>query len=35
MIKNDRPYAGMNITEVTGITKAQKVTLKALGAVEQ
>lgn len=28
------PYAGMNITGVTGITAAQKVALKALGAVE-
>ncbi|WP_414516220.1 NB-ARC domain-containing protein [Nostoc sp. PCC 9305] len=29
-----RPYEGMNITGVTGITEAQKATLKALGAVE-
>ncbi|MFN8491603.1 MAG: BTAD domain-containing putative transcriptional regulator [Caldilineaceae bacterium] len=28
------PYAGMNIREVTGISEAQKVTLRALGAVE-
>ncbi|MDQ3248383.1 MAG: hypothetical protein M3Q45_04160 [Chloroflexota bacterium] len=28
------PYAGMNITGVTGITRAQKVALKTLGAVE-
>ena len=28
------PYAGMNITGVTGITEAQKAALKALGAVE-
>jgi WD40 repeat protein/DNA-binding SARP family transcriptional activator len=28
------PYAGMNITGVTGITAAQKAALKALGAVE-
>ena len=30
----DRPYKGMNITGVTGLTSAQKATLKALGAVE-
>lgn len=29
------PYAGMNITGVTGITEAQKAALKALGAVER
>ena len=29
-----RPYEGMNITGVTGLTSAQKATLKALGAVE-
>jgi WD40 repeat protein len=28
------PYRGMNITGVTGITAAQRSTLKALGAVE-
>ncbi|MEM8806630.1 MAG: NB-ARC domain-containing protein [Cyanobacteria bacterium P01_G01_bin.38] len=28
-----RPYEGMNITGATGITAAQKITLKALGAV--
>ena len=28
------PYAGMNITGVTGISEAQKVALQALGAVE-
>jgi WD40 repeat protein len=28
------PYAGMNITGVTGISEAQKAALKALGAVE-
>lgn len=31
----DGPYAGMNITGVTGITEAQKVALKALGAVAE
>lgn len=29
-----RPYEGMNITAVRGLTEAQKATLKALGAVE-
>ena len=29
------PYAGMNITSVTGISEAQKAALKALGAVEE
>ncbi len=29
------PYAGMNITGVTGISAAQKAALKALGAVEE
>jgi WD40 repeat protein len=29
-----RPYEGMNITGTTGLTDAQKATLKALGAVE-
>jgi WD40 repeat protein len=28
------PYAGMNITGVTGISEAQKTVLKALGAIE-
>jgi hypothetical protein len=29
-----RPYEGMNITGVTGLTDAQKSTLKMLGAVD-
>jgi WD40 repeat protein len=33
-LRAERPYEGMNITGVTGITEAQKVTLKALGAME-
>lgn len=33
-LRPDRPYEGMNITGVTGLTEAQKETLKALGAVE-
>ncbi len=34
-LRAKRPYEGMNITGVTGLTEAQKATLKALGAVEQ
>ena len=34
-IRSDRPYEGMNIVGVTGITEAQRSTLKALGAIEQ
>ncbi|MBF2083177.1 hypothetical protein [Thermoleptolyngbya sp. C42_A2020_037] len=30
----DRPYEGMNITGVMGLTEPQKVALIALGAVE-
>lgn len=33
-LRADRPYEGMNITGVTGITEAQIATLKALGALE-
>jgi WD40 repeat protein len=33
-LRAERPYEGMNITGVTGITEAQKVTLKALGGIE-
>ena len=33
-LRSAGPYAGMNITGVTGITEAQQVALKALGAVE-
>ncbi|NJR57733.1 MAG: hypothetical protein HC769_02015 [Cyanobacteria bacterium CRU_2_1] len=33
VLKSDRPYEGMNITGVTGITEAQKATLKSLGAI--
>ena len=33
-LRADRPYEGMNITGITGLTDAQKVTLKVLGAVE-
>ncbi len=34
ILRAERPYEGMNITGVTGLTEAQKTTLKALGAVE-
>jgi WD40 repeat protein len=33
-LRSDRPYEGMNITGVTGLTGAQKITLKALGAID-
>ncbi|MGP1384817.1 MAG: eIF2A-related protein [Thainema sp.] len=33
-LQPNRPYEGMNITGVQGLTDAQKVTLKALGAIE-
>jgi hypothetical protein len=33
-LRAERLYEGMNITGVTGLTEAQKATLKALGAVE-
>ncbi|TEU17946.1 MAG: hypothetical protein E3J21_07060 [Anaerolineales bacterium] len=33
-LRPDRPYERMNITGVTGLTEAQKATLRALGAVE-
>ena len=33
-LRTDRPYEGMNITGVIGLTTAQKATLRALGAVE-
>jgi WD40 repeat protein len=32
--KSERPYERMNIHNVRGLTEAQKVTLKALGAIE-
>jgi hypothetical protein len=34
MLRNDRPYERMNITGIRGITTAQKVMLKTLGAIE-
>ncbi|MFN8489016.1 MAG: BTAD domain-containing putative transcriptional regulator [Caldilineaceae bacterium] len=35
ILRTPGPYAGMNITGVTGISDAQKAALKALGAVEE
>ena len=34
-LKIDRPYEGMNIAGVTGLTAAQREALLALGAVER
>jgi WD40 repeat protein len=34
ILRSPRPYEGMNIAGITGITNAQKATLRALGAVE-
>ena len=34
VLQPDRPYEGMNITGVIGLTSAQRSTLKLLGAVE-
>lgn len=34
-LRTPRPYDGMDITGATGLTQAQKATLKALGAVER
>ncbi len=34
VFRNPRPYEGMNIANVTGLTDAQKATLKTLGAVD-
>jgi WD40 repeat protein len=33
-LQPERPYERMNITNATGLTKAQKTTLKTLGAIE-
>ena len=33
-LKSERPYEGMNITKVTGLTDIEKASLRALGAVE-
>jgi WD40 repeat protein len=34
ILRPDRLYEGMDITEVTGLTETQKATLKQLGAIE-
>lgn len=34
ILRGDRPYEHMNITGVTGLTEAQKTTLRTLGAIE-
>lgn len=34
VLRSDRPYEGMNINGVIGITEAQKTSLKGLGAIE-
>lgn len=34
ILRVPRPYEGMNITGIKGLTEQQKVTLKTLGAVE-
>jgi WD40 repeat protein len=34
MLRSDRPYERMNITQVKGLTEAQKATLRSLGAIE-
>ena len=33
-LRGERPYERMNITDVTGVTEAQKASLKTLGAIE-
>ena len=33
-LRHDKPYEGMNITDVKGLTKAEMATLKTLGAVK-
>jgi hypothetical protein len=35
MHRSDRPCKGMNNTVVKGLIKAEKATLKALGAIEE
>jgi WD40 repeat protein len=35
VLQADRPYEGMDISGVTGLTEAQKVSLRVLGAIEQ
>src|SRR5262249_46767553 len=35
MLRHDRPYERMNISDATGITQGQRASLKSLGAIEQ
>ncbi len=35
VLMNPMPYEGMDITGTTGLTEAQKITLRALGAIDQ
>ncbi len=35
ILKSERPYERMNITEVTGLSESQKAILRALGAIEE
>jgi WD40 repeat protein/transcriptional regulator with XRE-family HTH domain len=35
MLRRDRPYERLNITGIKGLTDAQKLTLKMMGAIEQ
>jgi hypothetical protein len=34
-LRRDRPYERLNITGIKGLTDAQKLTLKMMGAIEQ
>ena len=34
MLRRDRPYERLNITEIRGLSEAQKATLRVLGAIE-
>ena len=34
-LRRDRPYERLNITGIKGLTEAQKLTLKMMGAIEQ
>ncbi|MGL4618935.1 MAG: NB-ARC domain-containing protein [Chroococcidiopsis sp.] len=34
ILSNERPYEGMNLTGATGLTQAQRATLKVLGAID-
>jgi hypothetical protein len=33
-LRGDRPYERLSLVETTGLTQAQKTTLRALGAIE-